>query len=495
MEENIQKILNEKDENVVQFNLVNTTSQNQFVDLFNTDTLTGISFNSLPTNLANTSLGSFTYPFSGGNFAFNTSNGDIFIGNPFSNIVYVYDSNLNPITSIILGFPFINTTRELVYNPSNNTMYVIPLSINQVKIIDCSNYTIINTLITPISNYVDGAFCTFNNSLYITTNIGFVIIIDSTLTISTLSVSPQPYFIVYDTIQNRMYFGDNVTNVMDYIDCSTNTYVPISIPFPPIGFMPLSGVSFCPLNNKIYIPDFFTIGQIIIFETNSNSFQPSISFSVLSQCGTIVFDSNQQLMYVSYASNDVVYFNPLTNLELGVFNTLSPNIFLLFNPYNNQLGLISNATSIFEVFTTANLYSVPYFITGSSNYNAFVNNLNNEPIFIQMIRLFTQNQNQLTNELQLTTIDSNGNQIFMPNFPINEVSAYQQQGNIGEITLKDIVFDGRTYINQYQLNPYESLSFEIYYKQLDLTTASVTLPMFFKNKIPLKEYINKQLNL
>ena len=201
-------------------------------------------------------------------------------------------------------------------------------------------------------------------------------------------------------------------------------------------------------------------------------------------------------MYVSYASNDVVYFNPLTNLELGVFNTLSSfNIFLLFNPYNNQLGVISNGTSIFEVFTTANLYSVPYFITGSSNYNAFVNNLNNEPIFIQMIRLLVQNQNQLTNQLQLTTIDSNGNQIFMPNFPINEVSAYQQQGNIGEITLKDIVFDGRTYINQYQLNPYESLSFEIYYKQLDLTTASVTLPMFFKNKIPLKEYINKQLNL
>jgi len=101
-----------------------------------------------------------------------------------------------------------------------------------------------------------------------------------------------------------------------------------------------------------------------------------------------------------------------------------------------------------------------------------------------------QNQNQLNNEVQLTKIDSNGNQVFMPNFPINQVSAYQQQGNIGEINVDNIIFDGRTYINQYQLNPYETISFEIYYKQLDLTSTNMSYPIMFKNKVSLKEYID-----
>jgi hypothetical protein len=61
--------------------------------------------------------------------------------------------------------------------------------------------------------------------------------------------------------------------------------------------------------------------------------------------------------------------------------------------------------------------------------------------------------------------------------------------------MKNLVFDGRTYINQYQLNGFESVSFEIYYKQLDLTSVKPNLPMFFKPKVQLKEYIKKELNL
>ena len=145
--------------------------------------------------------------------------------------------------------------------------------------------------------------------------------------------------------------------------------------------------------------------------------------------------------------------------------------------------------------TTVGITLTPYYVSGSANYNAFVNNLNSEPVAIQMIRLFVQNQEQLYNQFQLTKIDSDGNQIFLPDFPINKIDTNQEQGNISEIELKDVVFDGRTYINQYQLNAYESISFEIYYKQLDLTSATPTFPIFFKPKVQLKEYIKKELNL
>jgi hypothetical protein len=133
-------------------------------------------------------------------------------------------------------------------------------------------------------------------------------------------------------------------------------------------------------------------------------------------------------------------------------------------------------------------------IRGSSNYNSFVNNLNNEPIFIQIIRLRVQNQEQLINQLQFTKIDANGHQFFTPEFPIIKIDTHQKQGNIASIDMKNLVFDGRTYINQYQLNAFESVSFEFYYKQLNLSSATSNLPLLFKPKVQLKEYIKNKLN-
>ena len=71
------------------------------------------------------------------------------------------------------------------------------------------------------------------------------------------------------------------------------------------------------------------------------------------------------------------------------------------------------------------------------------------------------------------------------------MDSYQQQGNIAGLKLNGLVFDGRTYINQYVINPNEIVSFEIYYKQLDRFTATITYPIFFKPKVQLKEYIRK----
>ena len=238
MDNVIQKVSEEKYENVVQFNVVNTTNQSQYVNLLNTATLTPVTTSPTISYPANTSLGTFVAPFVNPITAFNTSNGDIYIGASGSNLLYVYDSNYNFITTITLGFPFVNDCRDLVYNSVDNTMYVIPVTQPDIVIVDCASYTIYTTISTPISNWISATYCTQENSVYVTTNIGFVLLIDSFLSVSTIAVSPQPYFIVYDDLQNRVYFGDNLTNTMEYIDCATNTYVNINVSFPLLITMP-----------------------------------------------------------------------------------------------------------------------------------------------------------------------------------------------------------------------------------------------------------------
>jgi len=141
-----------------------------------------------------------------------------------------------------------------------------------------------------------------------------------------------------------------------------------------------------------------------------------------------------------------------------------------------------------DIFNTDTLTNTTLF-SGSVDYNFFVKNLNSEPIFVYLFRLIVQNQIQLYNEVQITKIDSNGNQLFYPEFPITKVDSNQEQGNIANIKVDGCVFDGRTYINQYSVNFEETVSLEVYYKQVNLNSASNTYPIFFKPKIKLLDYL------
>jgi hypothetical protein len=498
MEENIQELLNQKDENVVQFNVINTTNQNQFLDLFNSADLIPVA----------TSLGNNTYP----------------IGN----------------ISIFSAGQY-----RQVYNTINNSIYLLDLSTQNINVFDITTQLVIVTIPLPTLNAFDLSFCSVNNSIYVTDfNTGSpIVIVDCSLNIVsgtiTTNVLDEISFIQYNINNNTMYIGVGRSftsiNFIYFLDCSTNTLTSsTSLPLANIQ------VNFSNVTSSNFI--YFTYGNIIRKIDCSTNLITGISISVSSfTTNNIIFNPNNNLLYGTLNGTTNLYvINTITDTFLFNLSTTSnvPNnsYCLQLNTASNQIfvGVLNNNYDIFNYFSntyiqtnqisnvgfvvdllliqsTQNLFTTdtntyltqistsltntPFYISGSTNYNAFVNNLNNEPIFIQMIRLLVQNQNQLNNELQLTTIDSNGNQIFMPNFPINQVSAYQQQGNIGEISVNNVVFDGRTYINNYQLNPYENISFEIYYIQLDLTTASITYPIFFKPKVQLKEYIKKELNL
>ena len=494
MEENIQKILQEKDENVVQFNVTNTTSNPVFLDLFNSATLIPTTTNPTIINPANTPIATISAGIGQRFTAINTSNNQVFASSQFSNLVNVYDENNNFITSINIGLG--NTSTYLKYNPINNVVYVITgvfPNYNVITIIDCNTYSIITTSTLPANiGFFD--LNTANNTLYIpipTLNSVLVFDCNTFVVTTTIFGISGVNSCGYNQNNNCIYTNDTTLNTINKIDCNTNTYIPLGISVP--ATINMFGFSFNPNTNKIYSSGntSYTYFEIDTITDTLTNLVPTIIFNAIS-CAV---DYIENILYVTAFTNNLLIFDLNTNTLISNTNYGFNNAQgTTFSPINKRMYISTIFSNLF-VFTSVNVFSSTYFISGSSNYNAFVNNLNNEPVFIQMVRLLVQNQDQLNNELQLTTIDSNGNQIFMPNFPINQVSAYQQQGNIGEITLKDVVFDGRTYINQYQLNAYESMSFEIYYKQLDLTSATPNLPMFFKPKVQLKEYIKKELNL
>jgi hypothetical protein len=485
MEENIQKILNEKDENVVQFNVTNTTSSPVFIDLFDSANLSPVAnsvvYSSLP-NTPTSSFGTLAYQY----LSINPNNGYLYATDG-SNLCQVFDTNNGNVLVTNIIFPTASVIQSC-YNSIDNTLYFVDSFFGFVYVVNA----ITNAITTTIPYLGGGAnailYIPNTNSIYLSVSLGTIRINCSTNTISPTTLLPYSDF------------AFNSTNGLVYaVENSVGTFVLIN-PFTDIIIQTIfiSSPASIGINSNIntpyaYISDLIT-GDIYIYNWNTgNSFVGTLIPSV-GNIARSVYDSFTNRVYFGTNTGNLLIINSDNTFQTS-FIALS---FLLTEVINSNLNLLYTATpftnNIFQI-TTLGITATPYYISGSANYNAFVNNLNNEPVFIQMIRLLVQNQNQLTNELQLTKIDSNGNQIFMPNFPINEVSAYQRKGNIGEITLKDVVFDGRTYINNYELNAYETISFEIYYKQLDLTTATATYPIFFKAKVQLKEYIKKQLNL
>lgn len=484
MENKIAKLLENKYENVVQFNVVNTTQNPIYLNLFNTSDLSVIP--NSPTYLysPNTPTGNIgtVAPFQ---WIILANNGFIYTDDGLTNILIVNPATNSVIGSISLG---IYNASWLTYNPINNTIYSIDNINNIILVIDCATNTILTTI--SVASPVASVFNSVQNTLYVTSFSGLVVIDCNTNSIITTIVLTCN-FIEYNSTNNLIYTTESSSSNVTIIDCLTNT---IS------GFIPLTSIIYTMFyvsnTNFLYVSN-NTGDNLAVIDCSTNIILSNNP--IPSGIGNLTFatiDTNSDNVYwgtnLGYSIIISTSTNTITNYFFIASSQIGTSVFL---PSTNEIYFACPLLSTLTIVTTAGVTTTSYYISGSANYNAFVNNLNNEPVEIQMIRLFVENQEQLYNQLQLTKIDSSGNQIFLPDFPINQVDIMQQQGNIGEIPLENIVFDGRTYINQYKLNAYESISFEIYYTQLDLTSATPTFPIFFKPKIQLKEYIKKELNL
>ena len=476
MDDKVKILLDNKNENVVQFNLVNTTNQNQFIDLFNTDNLNPVSTSLnyiFPPNTLTSSFGVGTFQI----MDINTSNGYLYatVG---STIVSVFDTNNNntPLPNITLPTGVL----LLVYNSISNTIYLASQPANLIYVVDANTNLIITSIpfVGTISNLL---FTPITNSIYVSNTINTEIIDCNTNTISLTLLNPYSDA-VFNPSDNLVYAVSSFNSLYDVIDPTTNNLLQ-SIPFISASTI---GLNPNPLSPFVYIAEGGT-GDVYIYNWSvGNSFVSQFSPSI----GVLSFST-----YDSVSNN--VYFGSLTGNLLAINGTNFQTSFIassllitpIVNTNTNSVYFTAPTLNNILQVTTIGITATNFFISGSSNYNTFVNNLNNEPVFIQMIRLLVQNQEQLFNQIQFTKIDSNGNQLFTPEFPITKIDTDQEQGNIASIDLKNLVFDGRTYINQYQLNPLQTISFEIYYKQLDLSSATNKYPILFKPKVQLIEYI------
>ena len=447
MEEKIQKILNEKFENEVQFNVTNATSSSVFIDLFNTSDLSVIPNSPNYINPPNSVIGNigFISPFS-----------SIVLSN--NGLIYAVDGSatiliINPATNLVVGFIIIGSIIGwITYNPINNTIYVSINVSNSIIVIDCNTNTIITTILLPVAPDFS-AFNSQQNTLYVTMPNDLFVIDCNTNTIIT-SIPLICDFIQYNSTNNLIYTTDTTGSVINIINCLSNTITGIIILNIPTTMFYVS------LTNILYVAN-NSGTELGVIDCSTNTLLSSVPIPVITGgvLGFASLDTNTSNVYFGTSLGCTIVISTNTNsiidfFIVDAFSSIGTSVFL---SSTNEIYFACPFSQTLTFITTIGIATNPFFISGSSNYNAFVNNLNSEPIFIQMVRLITQNQQQLNNQLQITTIDSNGNQTFTPYFPINNVDVMQNVQNISDVSFDNMIFDGRTYINSYELNPFETI--------------------------------------
>jgi len=432
--------------------------------------------------------------------AFNTTtnamaiqpNGEILVGGGFTTY-RLYTNNriirLNSVGNSASLLNLDNTMKTIIYDSNNNVFYGTTNTSLYVISADgqfVQNIVALSVVITSI------IYNPNNNNLYcLSTNIVEVYECVTFTLVTTISLGGSNFSQVLSEVtpSNEIYYFDDISNLLQKIDCLTNTPVAINLSLPNVPTS--NGLPY--YNGYLYVLS-NSSNVIDIVDTNTDTYFNSITIPA-------IYTFNPYISAINPITNQLFITDSNLSRQFAIID-LPSNTFVSVNTLSGvggTYGIVYNSITD-SMYISGSLFSVvtftatPFFISGSANYNTFVNNLNFEPIFVDEIRVLTQNLTQLNNQVQFTKIDSSGNQIFFAEFPINKIDI-EQNNNIAELKLDGLVFDGRTYINQYVINANQVVSFEIYYKQLDRFSATPTFPIFFKPKVQLKEYIKKELNL
>jgi hypothetical protein len=372
------------------------------------------------------------------NVAIDTVNNQLFVACQGTQRLEVYDLN-TPIPTLLPPVILPNPPGQLVFNPTLQKLYCINGAFN-TQVVD----TNINNLIANIPNpngAIEGVFCSVNNTVYTFSIAGAFRIINcvtDTLLATLINIPATTNRAVYEASTNEIYV---VGTDFYAISCATN--------------LPIANFSLAPN---------FALGSGIGYDTN--------------QKYVYCFDVTTTLIRVVDTSTFTIInsFNTATNIP-------GTQIDVGFSAANNYLFIPAVASN-----TTATLNTVPtatnsIFVTGTSDYNAFVRDLEDNPIQVEEIRFIVQNQNQFDNVLNVKYIDANGVQTEYPRFPILDLSIFQFQSQLAVVKFQQLIFNGKIFFADYVLNPNETVILTMKYWQLwkrCLTNADFYTPYIYR---------------
>lgn len=268
----------------------------------------------------------------------------------------------------------------------------------------------------------------------------------------------QPQDICYYAPLDLIYIVCTSSSTLWKVDPTTrNLLLQTPISFPTAGSC---GV----VNDEIWIGGFGS-NRFNIYDTNTDL----ITQKNLPNFGNIyrgnwVYVPIWDRVYAFDTTNNLIYGIDTNGViqEILIAGVTIRGIVALTYP-NTLFGYGGNTQFLYE----GTIASTPLYISGSSDYNFFINSLEGQPIKLDCMDIISSTQDQLSNPISVKKTDADGHSNQKPTFPILDVSAWQEQGNRSSIPMGGIILDGRTFFSQYKINAGETVVFELCYEQLN----------------------------
>jgi YVTN family beta-propeller protein len=401
----------------VQFSIVNPTSSPYTVDLFNG--YNQVPIQTTPSPLTNPTILSGAIPvgIAPTDMIYNPLNNLIYVSNSGSNTVSVIDSYSNTVLqNISVGID----PRAISLNTLQNTVYVLCNGSSDIYVIDCdSNNVLGSPLSVPFGLLSDIEYCPINNFMYFSaTLLGDIKVIDcsSNTIVSNISIGVGVTYISYNPVNNKMYISRVTTQSIVILECSNNTVFGSPI---IVGATPEKAL-FVPSNNYMYVPNYnsddisvINCASSLVVNTISLPIVPFIipPFTIAYQRPfALAYNPLTNCIFVGCHDSSVVTDGSVAILDCNT-NSFIGNPFnvssgdtpssIVFNSssniaYTSNFGYGSNDVSIIISSTSINPY-----ISGTTNYNQFVRELQNIPKRVRHIRLTVESYSQMAVPLYL----------------------------------------------------------------------------------------------
>lgn len=479
--------------NLVQFTLNNFSASPISVDFGNNFPLQNI-----PTspNLvsANTNLSTFNSGGKNINCALNTNNYTLYIATNTNNVI-IYDiATDSSIGSINVG----GGQAGIFYVALTNSIYVSSSIGTDTYVIDCSTNTITTTLVGVDIGF-SMIFNPNNNLLYAvgsSNNVYAINVLTNIVEANILGFN-SPVGITLNTTSNLAYVTNSASDNIFIINCNNNILLGNVISLTPTSSP--ANLLYNPNNNLIYVANLGN-GTIGVCNPTTNTLLFDNTLTGITQ-PILPFDLALNLvtneLFISSQGNDEQYsiYDCNTNsfVETILISTATNQLNgIIINPDSGILYIAGNNSNNLYGYNSINTPQNIYFVTGSVDYNFFIQNLYYEPIKVEYIRMSTINssiEQQLPfyNSMQMVEISATGQSKSYSNLPISRIDAWESQ-NIVLLPFKNLIMDGRTYLSNYVLNPYSTVTLDIYFNQLNRGSIEF-YPHLVQPKRQLKDFI------
>jgi YVTN family beta-propeller protein len=452
-----------KGDNLIEFDLVNSTASDVTYDLFNTTTLSLV-----PTSPVVQLAPSYVSYVTG---AIGSSVAGIGY-NPLSNTVYCIASNINirvinstltsPVTTITtnVGAVLIN----IVYNNINNTMYVTDYNNNSVRVVDCNTNTLIATIAVG-ANPQSLCFDSLNNRVYVgntTSNDVSVINCNTNTIIATVAVGNLPIGLAYNSLSNTVYVTNNISNDISVIDCNTNIVISTIL-----FANPIQNITYDSLNNRMYIGQ-DTINAVLVLNCFTNTVISTIP--TIASVSQLLYVSAFNLVYVNLLTGGIIVIDCSTNTIVNTIGGGNIPKGIVYNTIDNYIYIPRETVNTISLISSLSPPPIPYITGGSFNYNEFIQDIINNPVCVE--RLILVSQQNTTNFNQVINVvykDANGIETQNPFIPSLSVGTSQFQSGIGKVDFLDqcLVLGVNQYFSNFLNAANSTVKVLLIYKQLE----------------------------